>query len=113
MMKAKINVLPATLDLITLAMRTYRRKLEGYNQRLFDIAYNKVSKSTGELELDGMELEYICRSLRACGWVYKRLNRLDKAEVYFTLAAWVTEQKREFQQTYGPKVDKPRFEVWV
>jgi hypothetical protein len=110
-MKAKIKLLPATLGMITDAMKTYSDTLTGFKKRQFDIAYKKIIESNGEAYLDGMEIEYVCIALRKCGWLYMRLHRKDKAEPYFELAQWMKERKMEFQQTYGPKVGKPRFEV--
>ncbi|MGC4375891.1 hypothetical protein WD019_02960 [Fictibacillus sp. Mic-4] len=99
---AKIHLLPAELGLIKTAMRAYSYQIEGWKKRLFDIAFGRVLKSNGTLEMDGMEMEYVTMALRKYGWFHFMNQRKETAKIYFELAQWIKEKKVEFQQKNNP-----------
>ncbi|WP_026678184.1 hypothetical protein [Fictibacillus gelatini] len=99
---AEIKLLPAELGMVKTAMRSYSDWLEGWQKRQFDIAKERVENSNGNFEMDGMEMEYVCRALRKYGWLYYSIGKREKAKTYFELAQEIKEKKVQFQQKNNP-----------
>ncbi|KMM38614.1 hypothetical protein [Guptibacillus hwajinpoensis] len=105
--KASFRFLPVERNMAVEAMCAYRDKLKGWALKQFDIAYNKMKESSnGVIKFDGMELEYLKRALNFRGWQFYQERRKIKADTYFTLAFWIKEQKRIFQDNNNPLKQK-------
>ena len=105
--KATLKFMPVERSMVVDAMKTYRDKLQGWALKQFDIVYNKMCESkNGIVKLDGMEMEYLKRALNAQGWLFYQDRRKAKANTFFSLAYWVKEQKRIFQEKHNPLKQK-------
>jgi hypothetical protein len=105
-MKEKILLIRTDLAMIKNAMRSYRKTQAGCQLRLFDIAFNKVIQTRSFIELDGMEMIYIHRSLNLHAHHLSKRGKMVEADHYFSLSSWMDITRERFQRKYGPKTEK-------
>ncbi|MFC0188206.1 hypothetical protein ACFFJY_07920 [Fictibacillus aquaticus] len=105
-MKEKIALIRTDLAMIKNAMSRYRKGLEGFNRKLFDISFNKVLAAKHSVEMDGMEMIMMHRSLNMYAHALSKAGKRIEAEHYYRLSKWIDQTRARFQQTYGPKIEK-------
>ncbi|WP_299090435.1 hypothetical protein [uncultured Metabacillus sp.] len=101
-MKQTIKLTNLQKDMSVIAMRNYRKTLNGLGQKLFDIAFKKVQQMNEEVKLDGMEMIYITQSLRFQGKEYAQSGNQEMAVLYREFGNRIELIRFEFQRRNNP-----------
>ncbi|OIJ12691.1 hypothetical protein BKP37_12895 [Anaerobacillus alkalilacustris] len=88
------------------AIHSYKKELNGFSKRLFEIMSTKVFNLGKDVELDGMEMEMIVEALVKRGDFLEGKGNSLEAEIFFKLAEQVTLIRVNFQRKNGPKIEK-------
>ncbi len=106
-MKQKIKLLPAESYLVQMSLASEMVLLkEGFRKDWTAAIYKKFDFKAGTAELDGGEMEIVIQSLRKIAHSYVERGRSFKAIPYFTVASKVNDEKKVYQITNGPKIEK-------
>lgn len=101
-MKQSIKLSNFQKDLALVAMRNYRKTLNGSGQKLFDISYKKVQQMEKEIKLDGMEMIYLTQALRFQGKEYFQTNNKEMSMLYRDLGNQIEDIRFTFQHKNNP-----------
>jgi len=107
-MKQSIFLLEEQKDMVTIAMNYNRLTLQGMNQKLFDIAFNKVNQNNNPVELDGMEMILVSQSLHKYGKFLSNSNQIKESKKYRIYGDIFEEIRKNFQKLNGPKLKKSK-----
>jgi hypothetical protein len=106
-MKHELKLLPAESLKVQVALANEIESLKsGFRQDWTNQIYKKFDFTKGQATLDGGEMEIVIQSLRKIAHAYVKRGRSIKAISYFTVAAKVNDEKKLYQFTNGPKIEK-------
>jgi hypothetical protein len=106
-MKHELKLLPAESLKVQVALAREIESLgSGFRHDWMYEIYMKFDFTKGQAALDGGEMEIVIQSLRKIAHSYVKRGRSFKAIPYFTVAAKVNDEKKLYQFTNGPKIEK-------
>jgi hypothetical protein len=106
-MKQQLKLLPAESYLVQMSLASEIDRLnDGFRKEWTTAIYKKFDFKSGKAELDGGEMEIVIQSLRKIAHSYVKRGCSFKAIPYFTVASKVNEEKKVYQFTNGPKIEK-------
>jgi hypothetical protein len=95
-------------SLVKDAMGAFREGLERMDQRLFDIAFNKILTMENSVELDGMEMIFITQALNKFAKNLIINGQYVKSEPFRMLGMEIEDIRFNFQYQNAPQIIKSK-----
>lgn len=95
-------------DIVQKAMGLFRNGLGRMDQKLFDIAFNKVLEMRDSVDLDGMEMIFITQALNKHAKQLVASGQYIESEPFRNLGREIEQIRFEFQYNNAPQLIKAK-----